>query len=100
MLSIKNKSKFTSSANSKNTSMENLNLTNQMNKSNNSDNSRVANTGRIDQFKNPIIRGQKRHKISFAKKTNTINVESWKKLNAKMTMKPNKNRGCFVCSIF
>ena len=59
-----------------------------------------ANTGRVDQFKNPIIRGKKKHKVSFARKYETISVENWKKINSKLTMKINKNKGCMVCTIF
>jgi hypothetical protein len=96
------KSKLDNSSNSKTSTIDSLGLNNKFNKSGNSNANEEmgANTGRVDQFKNPIIRGRKRHKVSFARKSVTIDVESWKKLNLKLTMKPNKNKGCIVCSIF
>ena len=93
------KSKLNSSNNSKASTIDSLNLKNNFNKSN-GENELTANTGRIDQFKNPIIRGKKRHKVSFARETKTINVENWKKINSKLTMKSKNNKGCIVCSVF
>lgn len=90
--------------NSDNSTVDSLKLNNKFNRSGNSrgeEQSEVgADTGRRDQFKNPIIRGKKRHKVSFARKSRTFVVENWKELNLKMTAKVNKNRGCFVCSVF
>jgi hypothetical protein len=97
------KSKLNSSTNSKVSTIDSLGLHSKFNKSKNSaqdDDDIEANTGRIDQFKNPIIRGRKRHKVSFAKKPITIDVENWKEINLKMTIKPNKNKGCLICQIF
>ena len=95
------KSKLNSSNNSKNSTLDSLNLKNNFNKSNQSYGEEVltANTGRRDQFKNPIIRGKKRHKVSFARETKTINVENWKKINSKLTMKARNNKGLSLIHI-
>jgi hypothetical protein len=98
------KNKLDNSSNSKTSTIDSLGLNNKFNKSKNSiqeeEDDIDADTGRKDQFKNPIIRGKKRHKVSFARKSVTIDVENWKKLNLKLAIKPNKNKGCLACSIF
>ena len=93
------KSKLDSSEKS---TIDSLKLNNKFNRSGNSnqDANVEADTGRVDQFKNPIIRGKKKHKVSFARKSKTIIVENWKEYNLKLTSKVNKNKGCFVCKVF
>lgn len=90
--------------NSENSTIDSLKLNNKFNRSANSNQETKteigADTGRVDQFKNPIIRGKKRHKVSFARKSQTILVENWKELNLKMTIKVNKNKGCLICTLF
>ena len=95
------KSQMNSSGKSKNSTLDSMGVVNRFNFPQPDQTfEQEANTGRIDQFKNPIIRGKKRHKVSFARKSRTFSVDNWKDLNLKMTIKVRKNKGCAVCKIF
>jgi hypothetical protein len=59
-------------------------------------------TGRKDSFGNPIIRGRKKHKVSFLTKPIIHEIECWKLLILENSYKPKKKSGgCGIkCSMF
>lgn len=71
-------------------------VTNSIDDNNNPD------TGRKDSFGNAIIRGRRKHKVSFKTKPIIHEVENWKQCVLKNSYKPKKKSiGCGIkCSIF